>query len=54
MNDLAGASAATDARMYGNSGAKASIDIALHDLLGRASSRSTRFSARSGAAGSQF
>jgi len=40
--------------MYGNSGAKASIDIALHDLLGRASSRSTRFSARSGAAGSQF
>jgi len=37
VNDLAGASAAMDARMYGNSGAKASIDIALNDLLGRAS-----------------
>ena len=38
-DDLAGASAAMDARMYGNSGAKAAIDIALHDLLGRASGR---------------
>jgi muconate cycloisomerase len=34
-DDLAGASAAMDARMYGNSGAKAAIEIALHDLLGR-------------------
>jgi hypothetical protein len=33
VNDLAGASAATDARMYGNSGAKASIDIALHESI---------------------
>jgi muconate cycloisomerase len=38
-DDLSGASAAMDARMYGNSGAKAAIDIALHDLLGRASER---------------
>jgi L-alanine-DL-glutamate epimerase-like enolase superfamily enzyme len=38
-DDLSGASAAMDARMYGNSGAKAAIDIALHDLLGRASGR---------------
>ncbi|HXW48381.1 MAG TPA: enolase C-terminal domain-like protein [Xanthobacteraceae bacterium] len=38
-DDLSGASAAMDARMYGNSGAKAAIEIALHDLLGRASGR---------------
>jgi muconate cycloisomerase len=38
-DDLSGVSAAMDARMYGNSGAKAAIDIALHDLLGRASGR---------------
>jgi L-alanine-DL-glutamate epimerase-like enolase superfamily enzyme len=35
-DDFAGASAAMDAAMYGNSGAKAAIDIALHDLVGRA------------------
>jgi L-alanine-DL-glutamate epimerase-like enolase superfamily enzyme len=34
--DFAGASAAMDAQMYGNSGAKAAIEIALHDLVGRA------------------
>jgi muconate cycloisomerase len=34
--DFAGASAAMDARMYGNTGAKAAIEIALHDLVGRA------------------
>jgi len=34
--DFAGASAAMDARMYGNSGAKAALEIALHDLVGRA------------------
>jgi L-alanine-DL-glutamate epimerase-like enolase superfamily enzyme len=38
-DDLSGASAAMDARMYGNSGAKAAIDTALHDLFGRASGR---------------
>jgi L-alanine-DL-glutamate epimerase-like enolase superfamily enzyme len=38
-DDLSGTSAAMDARMYGNSGAKAAIDIALHDLFGRASGR---------------
>jgi muconate cycloisomerase len=38
-DDLAGASAAMDARMYGNSGAKAAIEIALHDLLGHAIGR---------------
>src|SRR6516165_5924881 len=38
-DELSGASAAMDARMYGNSGAKAATDIALHDLLGRASGR---------------
>lgn len=38
-DDLPGASAAMDARMYGNAGAKAAVDIALHDLLGRASGR---------------
>jgi muconate cycloisomerase len=34
--DIAGAHAAMDGRMYGNHGAKAAIDIALHDLAGRA------------------
>jgi L-alanine-DL-glutamate epimerase-like enolase superfamily enzyme len=38
-DDLSGASAAMDARIYGNSGAKAAVDIALHDLLGRAIGR---------------
>ena len=35
-DDIAGAAAAMDAQMYGNSGAKAAIEIALHDLLSRA------------------
>ena len=35
-DDIAGAAAAMDSQMYGNSGAKAAIEIALHDLLGRA------------------
>ena len=34
--DIAGALAAMDGRMYGNQGAKAAIEIALHDLIGRA------------------
>ena len=38
-DDFAGASAAMAARMYGNSGAKAAIEIALHDLVGRATGR---------------
>ncbi len=38
-DDFAGASAAMDAQMYGNSGAKAAIEIALHDLVGRATGR---------------
>jgi len=33
--DIAGARAAMDARMYGNHGAKAAIEIALHDLAGK-------------------
>ncbi len=37
--DFAGASATMDAQMYGNSGAKAAIEIALHDLVGRATGR---------------
>ena len=37
--DFAGATAAMDAQIYGNSGAKAAIDMALHDLVGRASGR---------------
>lgn len=37
--DFAGAAAAMDARLYGNSGAKSAIDMALHDLVGRASGR---------------
>jgi L-alanine-DL-glutamate epimerase-like enolase superfamily enzyme len=35
-DDFAGAAAAMDARIYGNTGAKAAVDIALHDLVGRA------------------
>ena len=38
-DDFAGAAVAMDAAMYGNSGAKAAIDIALHDLVGRATGR---------------
>jgi L-alanine-DL-glutamate epimerase-like enolase superfamily enzyme len=38
-DDLAGASAVMDALMYGNTGAKAAIEIALHDLVGRATGR---------------
>jgi muconate cycloisomerase len=38
-DDFAGVSAAMDGAMYGNSGAKAAIDIALHDLVGRATGR---------------
>src|SRR6516165_4875725 len=37
--DIAGAIAAMRARMYANSAAKAAIEIALHDLVGRASDR---------------
>jgi L-alanine-DL-glutamate epimerase-like enolase superfamily enzyme len=37
--DFAGAAAAMDAQLYGNSGAKAAVDMALHDLVGRASGR---------------
>jgi L-alanine-DL-glutamate epimerase-like enolase superfamily enzyme len=33
--DIAGALAAMDGRMYGNHGAKAAIEIALHDLAGK-------------------
>jgi muconate cycloisomerase len=35
-DDFAGAAAAMDAQIYGNTGAKAAVDIALHDLVGRA------------------
>jgi muconate cycloisomerase len=38
-DDFAGAAAAMEARLYGNSGAKAAIEIALHDLVGRATGR---------------
>ena len=38
-DDFAGASAAMAARIYGNSGAKAAIEMALHDLVGRATGR---------------
>ena len=34
--DIDGALAAMDAKLYGNSGAKAAIEMALHDLVGRA------------------
>ena len=37
--DIAGALAAMDGRMYGNNGAKAAIEIALHDLAGRAAAK---------------
>jgi muconate cycloisomerase len=37
--DIAGALAAMAARMYANSGAKAAIEIALHDLVGRATNQ---------------
>jgi len=39
-DDFAGASAAMDALMYGNTGAKAAIEIALHDLVARAAGQS--------------
>jgi L-alanine-DL-glutamate epimerase-like enolase superfamily enzyme len=38
-DDFAGATAAMDAQLYGNSGAKAAIDVALCDLVGRATGR---------------
>jgi muconate cycloisomerase len=38
-SDIEGAIAAMDGRMYGNHGAKAAIEIALHDLAGRASGK---------------
>ncbi len=38
-DDFVGAAAAMEARLYGNTGAKAAIEIALHDLVGRASNR---------------
>jgi o-succinylbenzoate synthase len=38
-HDIAGTLAAMQGRMYGNHGAKAAIEIALHDLVGRATSR---------------
>ena len=37
--DIAGASAAMTGRMYGNQAAKSAIEIALHDLVGRATGR---------------
>jgi L-alanine-DL-glutamate epimerase-like enolase superfamily enzyme len=39
VNDIVGACTAMDGRMYGNHGAKAAIEIGLHDLIGRATSR---------------
>ena len=38
-HDIAGALTAMDGRMYGNHGAKAAIEIALHDLAGRAAGK---------------
>ena len=38
-DDFVAASAAIHAQLYGNSGAKAAIEIALHDLVGRATGR---------------
>ena len=38
-DDIGGALAAMDGRMYGNHGAKAAIEIAWHDLVGRATNR---------------
>ncbi len=37
--DIGGALAAMDGRMYGNHGAKAAIEIALHDIAGRAANK---------------
>jgi muconate cycloisomerase len=37
--DIAGASVAMNGRMYGNLAAKAAVEIALHDLVGHATSR---------------
>ena len=37
--DIAGALSAMDGRMYGNHGAKAAIEIALHDLAGQAAGK---------------
>jgi muconate cycloisomerase len=37
--DIAGACAAMDKRIYGNHGAKAAIEIALHDLAGKAAGK---------------
>jgi L-alanine-DL-glutamate epimerase-like enolase superfamily enzyme len=37
--DIDGARAAMDSRMYGNHGAKAAIEIALHDLAGKAAGK---------------
>jgi L-alanine-DL-glutamate epimerase-like enolase superfamily enzyme len=37
--DIAGALTAMDGRMYGNHGAKAAIEIALYDLIGRAAGK---------------
>ncbi|HEY2527619.1 MAG TPA: enolase C-terminal domain-like protein [Xanthobacteraceae bacterium] len=39
VDDIGGTVAAMDALMYGNTGAKAAIEIALHDLFGRATGR---------------
>jgi o-succinylbenzoate synthase len=39
FGDIPGARAAMEARMYANHGAKAAIEIALHDLAGRATGR---------------
>ncbi|HEX4043704.1 MAG TPA: enolase C-terminal domain-like protein [Xanthobacteraceae bacterium] len=38
-DDFSGVASAMAARLYGNTGAKAAIDIALHDLVGRATGR---------------
>ncbi len=38
-SDIAGALVAMDGRMYGNHGAKAALEIALHDLTGRATGK---------------
>ena len=37
--DIGGALAAMDGRMYGNHGAKAAVEIALHDLAGKAANK---------------
>src|ERR1041384_2704775 len=39
FRDIDGALAAMDGRMYGNHGAKAAIEIALHDLAGKAAGK---------------